>query len=151
MRGLSVLEMIDQAEKLSPPPMPQVVEELEELMAVSVARTDEELQQGLPPHRDDETVRTVEQLTRRFGILGSLPTHNRMTLCRRMNVWRLRSPNQPIFKQGEACRDFFITVHGCFEVIHVSEGNQDEGIQEFYCDHKVVPGRDFYYEQNVEG
>jgi len=37
-KQLTVLEMLDQQEKLCPPPKPQVVEELEELMAISCSR-----------------------------------------------------------------------------------------------------------------
>lgn len=40
---LTVLEMMDQAEKLCPPPKLPIVEALEELMSVPVARNEEDL------------------------------------------------------------------------------------------------------------
>ena len=104
--------------------------------------------------RDEASAKALEKLTRKIGILSLLPATQRTDLCRRMNVVKCRNENEPLFRQGEYCIDFYIPIVGsfnCTATLHTEVLDRESG--GFYpptvVQNVVSAGRDMYFEQGV--
>ena len=116
--GLSAIEMARQAMLFCKAPASATVEAIERLTEKHVARTRRELldkERQMIGERDQATAAGLERLTRKIGILSLIPATQRMDLCRRMNLLKFRDEDEPLFKQGQSCIDYYIPIVGAFE------------------------------------
>ena len=153
--SISILDLARQSIQFSRPPNVLVVEEIEKLTEKPVARTRKELLTGdMLGERDQATTAALERATRKIGILALLPASQRMDLCRRLNLIKIREEHTPLFRQGDLCTDFYIPVLGAFrcdsEMHRECLNPETESFEPPVMVSRVVgAGKDLYFEQGV--
>jgi len=154
---LSPMSLARQSVRFGKPPPSTTVEAIEKLTERRVARLKSELtgNSEVLVERDQFATTALERLTRKVGILSLLPATQRMDLCRRMNLLKIRDEAEPLFRQGDYSIDYYIPLLGAFECVseHHEQRDIDALTGSFYPPTEVRrivgAGKDMYFEQGV--
>jgi hypothetical protein len=147
--GLTPIEIARQAGLFCKAPASSTVEAIEKLTEKHVARTRRELLDKERPmigERDQATAAALERLTRRIGILSLIPATQRIDLCRRMNLLKIRDECEPLFTQGQFCVDYYIPIVGAFECKATLHEHRFPSIDR---QNIVAAGKSLHFEQGV--
>lgn len=147
--GLTPIEMARQAGLFCKAPASSTVEAIEKLTEKHVARTRRELldkERPMMGERDQATAAALERLTRRIGMLSLIPATQRVDLCRRLNLLKIRDESEPLFTQGQLCVDYYIPIVGAFECRATLHEHRFPSINR---QNIVGAGKSLHFEQGV--